>query len=84
MQNNNVVVLLGRLTRDPELKTTTTGTEVCNFAVACDRGRAKQGEEKQTDFIECQAWKQTGVFINAYFHKGDMISIGQRLKVGKK
>lgn len=75
MQNNNVVVLLGRLTRDPELNTTKSGVEVCSFAVAVDRGYAKQGEEKQTDFIECQAWQKTGVFVNTYFHKGEMISI---------
>jgi len=83
MQNNNVVILLGRLTRDPELKTTASGTEVCNFSVACDRGYAKQGEEKQTDFIECQAWQKTGVFVSTYFHKGDMISLVGSLRSEK-
>ena len=83
MQNNNVVILLGRLTRDPELKTTASGTEICNFAVACDRGYAKQGEEKQADFIECQAWKKTGVFVSTYFHKGDMISLVGSLRSEK-
>ena len=72
---NNIIHLQGRLVADPELKTTVSGVEVCSFCIAVDRGYAKQGEEKQTDFIYCTAWRQTGVFIQKYFSKGKEIKI---------
>lgn len=71
----NKVVLVGRLTKDPELRTTATGTAVCNFTVACDRRFVKQGEERQADFINCIAWRQTGEFVNKYFSKGTRIAL---------
>ena len=71
----NRVVLVGRLTKDPELRTTPSGVTVCNFAVACDRRFVKQGEERQADFINCIAWRQTGEFVSKYFVKGNRIAL---------
>lgn len=71
----NVVALLGRLTADPELRTTTTGVSVATFTVAVDRSYAKQGEERQADFINCVAWRGTGEFISRYFQKGQLIAV---------
>ncbi len=72
----NVVVLMGRLTADPELKQTASGTSVCSFSIAVDRGFAnKQTGERQTDFINITAWRQTAEFICKYFRKGSMIAI---------
>lgn len=71
----NNVVIMGRLTADPELRQTATGIEVTSFSVAIDRSYARQGEERQTDFINCVAWRQTAKFISTYFHKGSMIAL---------
>ena len=71
----NNVVLMGRLTADPELRQTSTGIEVTSFSIAIDRGYARQGEERQTDFINCVAWRQTAKFITSYFRKGQMIAL---------
>lgn len=73
-QSNNVAVLLGRLTADPEIRTIPSGAEVMDFTIAVDRPLGKNGE-KQADFIDCVAWRSTATFINKYFHKGDMISV---------
>ena len=70
----NLVVLTGRLTADPELKNTPNGVSVTSFSIAVDR-KYKQGEEKQTDFINIVAWRQTAEFISKYFSKGSMIGI---------
>ena len=70
----NKVIIKGRLTADPELSNTVTGVEYCNFAVAVDRYAGKD-KEKETDFIPCKAWRQTAVFINKYFVKGQEILI---------
>ena len=70
----NLVVLTGRLTAEPELKTTTSGTSVTSFSIAVDR-RYKQGEEKQTDFINIVTWGKTAEFVTKYFSKGSMIGI---------
>lgn len=78
----NKIVICGRLTRQPELKTINTGTEVCNFTVAVDR-RIKKGEEKIADFIDCTAWGKTGAFVSSYFGKGDGITIDGRLESRK-
>ena len=75
----NKIIITGRLTKDPELKTTDTGIELCNFTVAVDR-RAKKDAEKQTDFFDCTAWRQSGVFVNKYFKKGDGINIEGRME----
>lgn len=71
----NRVVLVGRLTANPETRTTQNGVAVCNFTVACDRRFAKQGEERQADFINCIAWRQTGEFVSKYFVKGNRIAL---------
>ena len=70
----NLVVLSGRLTADPELKTTTSGVSVTSFTIAVER-RYKQGEERQADFINIVAWRQTAEFVCKYFSKGSMIGI---------
>jgi single-strand DNA-binding protein len=76
----NKVILMGRLTRDPELKTTPQGVSVASFSVAVDRGYVKQGEERQADFINIVAWRSTAEFISKYFVKGQMIAIVGRLQ----
>ena len=70
----NRVVLVGRLARDPELRTTPSGVSVCNFTVACDR-RYTQNGERQADFISCIAWRQSGEFVSRYFTKGNRIAL---------
>ena len=71
----NVVILTGRLTADPELKTTQSGISVTSFAVAVDRRFNRQGEERQADFIDVVAWRQSADFVCKYFRKGSMIAI---------
>lgn len=71
----NCAVIMGRLTADPELRTTANGTSVTSFTVAVDRAYARQGEERQTDFINVVAWRQTAEFVTRYFHKGSMIAV---------
>ena len=71
----NNVVLMGRLCQTPELKSTQSGTEVTSFALAVERSYCKQGEERQADFIDCVAWRNTASFITRYFEKGSMIAI---------
>lgn len=71
----NSVVLMGRLTADPELRTTTTGKSVCSFSIAVDRGYSKNAEERQADFINIVAWESTANFVCRYFSKGSMIAI---------
>ena len=70
----NLVVLTGRICQDPELRYTANNTPVTSFSIAVDR-RAKQGEERQVDFIPIVAWKQTAEFVSKYFQKGSMIGI---------
>ena len=70
----NLVVLTGRLTADPELKTTSNGLSVTTFSIAVDR-RYRSGEERQTDFINIVAWRQSAEFITKYFKKGNLIGI---------
>ena len=78
----NLVVLTGRLTADAELKKAANGTSVTSFRIAVDR-RAKQGEEKQADFITIVAWKQTAEFITKYFQQGSMIGIEGKIETRK-
>lgn len=78
----NHITIMGRLTRDPELRRTGSGIAVASFAVAVDRDFAdKQTGEKETDFIECVAWRQTGEFVSKYFTKGRMIVVDGRLQI---
>ena len=80
----NSVCLMGRLTRDPELRTTQSGVSVTSFTVAVDRDfGGRDGGERQTDFIDCVAWRQTGEFVPKYFHKGSMIVVSGRLQSRK-
>lgn len=75
----NIVILKGRLTRDPETKQTTSGISMCRFSIAVDGFKDKNGE-KQCDFIECTAWRNTADFIGRYFAKGQEILIEGNLK----
>ena len=76
----NNVIIMGRITKDLELKSTQNGTSVLQFTVAVDRGYVRQGEERQTDFINCVAFKQTAEFISKFFGKGRMIAVEGRLQ----
>ena len=76
----NKTMLMGRLTADPELKTTPNGVSTTSFTLAVQRDFAKQGEERQTDFIDCVAWRNTAEFICKYFRKGSMIALCGQLR----
>ena len=71
----NCAVIMGRLVADPELRTTTSGISVISFRVAVDRNFVRQGEERQADFIDVVAWRQTAEFVSRYFRKGSMIAV---------
>ena len=78
----NHIVIMGRLTRDPELRRTGTGIAVASFTVAVDRDfGSRDGGERETDFIDCVAWRQTGEFVSKYFTKGSMIVVSGRLQI---
>ena len=77
----NNVTLMGRLTADPELRMTTSGTSVTQFTVAVERDYVKSGEERQTDFINVVVWGKTADFVTTYFHKGDMIAVVGSIQV---
>ena len=80
----NHITIMGRLTRDPELRRTGSGAAVANFTLAVDRDFSpKDGGEKETDFIECVAWRNTGEFISKYFTKGRMAVVSGRLQMRK-
>ena len=71
----NVAVLMGRLVADPELRQTPSGLSVTTFRIAVDRNYAKAGQERQADFIDIVAWRQTAEFVCKYFRKGSMIAV---------
>ena len=71
----NVVAIMGRLVADPELRTTQSGTNVCSFRITCDRNFARQGEQRQADFIDIVAWRQQAEFVSKYFQKGSPIVV---------
>ena len=77
----NKVILMGRLTSDPDVRQTTTGVSVTNFTLAVDRGYAKQGEEKETDFINIVCWRGTAEFVGKYFSKGQLIAVDGSIRV---
>ena len=81
----NHIVIMGRLTRDPELRRTGSGIAVASFTLAVDRDFApKDGGERETDFIDCVAWRQTGEFVSKYFAKGRMAVVsGSRSATGR-
>lgn len=76
----NTITIMGRLTRDPELRRTGNGIAVASFSVAVDRDFAQDGK-KETDFIDCVAWRQTGEFVSKFFTKGKMIVVKGRLQI---
>ena len=71
----NKVVLVGRLTRDPEVKMTSSQVQFVNFTIAVDRRFKDSNGQRQADFINCVAWRQTATFISSYFHKGSRIGV---------
>lgn len=75
----NIVALMGRLTADPELKTTNSGLSYCRFTLAVDRRFSK---EKQADFISCVAWRQTAEFVSRYFSKGSQMALNGSIQTG--
>lgn len=75
----NKVILMGRLTRDPEMRQTPNGITVCSFSIAVNRRFAKEGQQ-QADFINCTAWRQQAEFICKYFQKGSMIAVVGQLQ----
>ncbi|MBQ3380157.1 MAG: single-stranded DNA-binding protein, partial [Oscillospiraceae bacterium] len=78
----NHIVIMGRLTRDPELRYTQSQTPVVSFSVAVDRDfGGRDGGEKQTDFIDCVAWRSTAEFVSKYFRKGSMVVVSGRLQI---
>lgn len=78
----NHIIIMGRLTRDPELRRTGNGTAVASFSLAVDRDFApRDGGERETDFIDCVAWRQTGEFVSKYFTKGRMAVVSGRLQI---
>ena len=79
----NTICLMGRLTSDPELKTTQSGNSVTSFCVAVDRTYTPKGQEKQTDFINCVAWRNTAEFVSKFFRKGQRIALQGSLQSRK-
>lgn len=77
----NKIFIMGRLTRDPELRTANSGTSVASFSLAVDRNYKGADGEKETDFIDCVAWRQTGEFSAKYFTKGRMAVVEGRLQI---
>lgn len=79
----NKVIIIGRLTADPELRQTQSGISSCRFTVAVNRKYADKGTgERQADFITCVAWRQTAEFVSKYFSKGKMIALEGSLRTG--
>jgi single-strand DNA-binding protein len=76
----NVVAIMGRLVADPELRTTPAGVNVCQFRIACDRNFARQGEQRQADFVDIVAWRAQADFVCKYFSKGSLIAINGRIQ----
>ena len=78
----NHITIMGRMTRDPELRHTGSGTAVASFTLAVDRDfSGKDGGEKETDFIDCTAWRNTAEFVSKYFSKGRMAVVSGRLQI---
>ena len=77
----NRIILMGRLTRDPELRRTGSGTPVTSFSLAVDRDFKSQSGEKETDFIDVVAWRSTAEFVSKYFTKGRMAVVEGRLQI---
>lgn len=82
MASINRVILLGRLTKDPEVRKTSSGTSRCRFTVACDRRKIKEDQEPGADFISCVAWRQSADFIGGYGTKGSMVTVEGSIETG--
>lgn len=76
----NKTIIMGRLTRDPEMRRLASGSGVASFTIACERDFADKSGEKETDFIECVAWHKTADFVEKYFNKGMMAVVSGRLQ----
>nr|DAI71807.1 MAG TPA: Single strand binding protein [Caudoviricetes sp.] len=76
----NVIAIVGRLVADPELRTTPAGHSVCSLRIACDRSYVQQGQQRQADFIDVIAWRQSAEFVSKYFKKGGLIAVEGRLQ----
>ena len=76
----NKVIVMGRMVRNPELRRTNSGTAVASFTIACDRDFKSDGGEREADFIECVAWRNTAEFVSKYFTKGRLAVVSGRLQ----
>ena len=76
----NEVILMGRLTRDPDVRMTQNGTTAANFALACERDYAPQGQNRETDFFDIVAFRNTADFVGQYFSKGQLVAVKGRLQ----
>jgi single-strand DNA-binding protein len=76
----NSVIMMGRLTADPELRQTPQGVNVCSFTIAVDRSFVKQGEQRQADFFDVVAWRGQADFVSRFFRKGQMIAVQGRME----
>lgn len=76
----NEVILMGRLTRDPDVRMTQNGTTAANFALACERDYAPQGQDRETDFFDIVAFRNTADFVGQYFAKGQLVTVKGRLQ----
>lgn len=79
----NILVIQGRLTRDPEIRSTKNGSTVAGFTLAVDRDWQPGGSEKQTDFVDCSAWRATAGFVERNFRKGQLVVVKGRLESRK-
>jgi len=79
----NKIIIQGRLVDQPEMRHTGSGTAVASFTLACERDYKGQDGNRETDFVPCVAWRNTGEFVSNYFHKGDMIIATGRLQIRK-
>lgn len=77
----NRVILMGRLTKDPELRYTPNNIPVCSYTIAVERNYARPGEQRQADFIPIVSWRSNAEFVSKYFNKGKMIVVSGRLQV---
>lgn len=77
----NHCAITGRMVRDPELRQTPGGVNVCSFSIACDRDYKAEGQERETDFIDVTVWRGTAEFVSKYFGKGDLITVAGRLQI---
>lgn len=77
----NQITIMGRLTRDPELRRTKSGIAVASFTLAVDRDYQAEGAERETDFLDCVAWRGTAEFVSRYFKKGSMAVVTGRLQI---